>query len=224
MTPPAFPYPILYSSPRLVVVNKPPGLPVHPGPRAGKNGRPTLEDTLPALSRRPDGPWLVHRLDADTAGCVLIALRKQALLAAQQAFQSRQTRKTYWAIVTGHPTANTGDITAPLSRQDAPAGWRIGVDPAGQPAHTRYRVLAHANGLTWLELTLLTGRTHQARVHCAHLGTPILGDPLYNPTTHTGDPLHLLARRLQLTLPSESIDATAEPPPAMQKTLALIGC
>ncbi|GBR38909.1 ribosomal RNA large subunit 23S rRNA pseudouridine synthase A [Neoasaia chiangmaiensis NBRC 101099] len=218
--PPLFPYPILYRSPRFVVVEKPPGLPVHPGPRTTR----TLEDALPALSRRPDGPWLAHRLDADTAGCVLIALRKQALLDAQECFRAHRVGKTYWAVVTGRPASESGTIDIPLARQDSPSGWRMIATPSpdAQPARTDWRTLGHANGLTWLELTLHTGRTHQARVHCAALGCPILGDPLYNPEKTTA-PLHLLSRRLQLTPGTERIDATATPPPAMADTLARLG-
>lgn len=210
-----FPYPVLYRSPRFVVIDKPGGLPVHPGPRTGR----TLEDALPLLTRRKDGPWLVHRLDADTSGCVLVALRKQALIAAQQAFQSRAASKTYWAIVSGRPQGEDGDVTLALGRRESPRGWRIVPDTEGNPARTQWRLLGTDGALSWLELTLHTGRTHQARVHCAALGTPILGDPVYNP--HPGDgPLRLLARHLKVTVDDETIEAVAPPPASMARILS----
>jgi tRNA pseudouridine32 synthase/23S rRNA pseudouridine746 synthase len=167
--------PILFRDQRFVVLDKPAGLPVHPGPKGGKS----VEDWFPLLSRRKDGPWLAHRLDADTAGCLVIALRKAALIAAQAAFAEGGAEKTYWAVVADGPVADAGTVDAPLARRDAKAGWRMTVDPSGQRAVTDWRVLGRAEGLTWLELHPHTGRTHQIRVHCALLECPILGDPIY---------------------------------------------
>ena len=111
--------PMLFRDDRFVVLDKPPGLPVHPGPRGG----PTVEDWFPLLSRRKVGPWLVHRLDADTSGCLVVALRRAALVAAQAEFAAGRARKTYWAVVRGVPQAASGTIDAPLRRQNsAPAG------------------------------------------------------------------------------------------------------
>lgn len=214
-----FPYPVLYRSPRLIVINKPAGLPVHAGPRTGQ----TLEDAFPLLSLRKDGPWLVHRLDADTSGCLLIALRKQALIQAQAAFQGRQVRKTYWAVVEGHPTSDSGEIDAPLRRDEQRSGWRMVVDPKGQPARTGWRVLGRDGARSWLELTLHTGRTHQARVHCAALGCPIMGDPVYHPSGIQAVPLQLLSRRLEITVGEENIDVCATPPEPMTALLSRMG-
>ena len=121
---------ILFADTRFVVLDKPAGLPVHAGPRGGIS----VEDWFPQLSRRRDGPWLAHRLDADTAGCLVVALRKAALLEAQAAFMAGTVRKTYWAVVRGGPGADTGLVEAPLLRRTGPAGWRMEVDRAGSPA------------------------------------------------------------------------------------------
>ncbi len=201
-----------------MVLDKPPGLAVHPGPRGGLS----VEDCFPQLSRRRDGPWLAHRLDADTAGCLLVALRKTALIQAQACFAAGSTAKTYWAVVSGAPAGASGLIDQPLARHTDRGGWRMRLDPSGQPARTAWRVLGQAPGLTWLELRLLTGRTHQARVHCALLGCPILGDPVYAGAAADGVRLHLLAR--SLTLPLEPpVSATAPPPMHMCQALGDCG-
>jgi tRNA pseudouridine32 synthase/23S rRNA pseudouridine746 synthase len=203
---------ILFQDQRFIVLDKPAGLPVHAGPSGGRS----VEDWFPLLSRRKDGPWLAHRLDADTAGCLVIALRRAPLLAAQAAFAAGTVRKTYWAVVSGQVAGDRGTITAPLRRITNPQGWRMIVDEhAGQPAITDWQVRGRTNDATWLELHPRTGRTHQIRVHCATLGTPILGDPRYG---SAGSGLHLLARSIHLPLDPQ-VDAAAEPPPHMQATL-----
>src|ERR1700735_5428532 len=108
--------PILFRDQRFVVLDKPAGLAVHAGPSGGAS----VEDWFPALSRRKDGPWLVHRLDADTAGCLVIALRRAALLAAQALFAVGAVRKTYWAVVQGEIAGDRGSIAAPLRRVTTP--------------------------------------------------------------------------------------------------------
>ena len=113
--------PILFRDDRYVVLDKPPGLPVHPGPRGG----PSVEDWFPLLSQRKSGPWLAHRLDADTSGCLLVALRRSALLAAQAEFAAGRVRKTYWAVVRGGPSAEHGTIDVPLARRSTRDGWHM---------------------------------------------------------------------------------------------------
>jgi tRNA pseudouridine32 synthase/23S rRNA pseudouridine746 synthase len=207
---------ILFHDQRFVVIDKPPGLPVHPGPSGG----PSVEDLFPQLSRRKDGPWLAHRLDAGTSGCLVIALRKAALIAAQALFASGAVRKTYWAVVEGDVNGTDGTISVPLSRVTDRTGWRMVADPgSGQPATTDWSVLGTGGGLTWLELRPRTGRTHQIRVHCATLGTPILGDERYGTG---GGGLHLLARAIHLPLDPQ-VDATAAPPPHMLAALEQCG-
>ena len=203
---------ILFRDQRFVVLDKPAGLPVHAGPARGRS----VEDWFPVLSRRKDGPWLAHRLDADTSGCLLIALRRAPLLAAQAAFAAGLVRKTYWAVVQGQAAAEHGCVTAALRRASVPEGWRIVADPRrGQPASTDWKVLGRGKRTTWLELTPRTGRTHQVRVHCALMGTPILGDDRYG-TGGTG--LHLLARAIGLPL-DPPVEATAPPPAHMLAAL-----
>jgi RluA family pseudouridine synthase len=206
---------ILFRDVRFVVLDKPAGLKVHPGPGGGAS----VEDVFPALSRRKDGPWLAHRLDADTAGCLVVALRRAALLAAQAEFAGGRAGKTYWAVVCGAPAATQGVIDAPLLRRSTPAGWRMAVDPAGQPAVTDWRLRGAADGIAWLELHPRTGRTHQVRAHCAALGHPVRGDPVYG-----GGPgaLLLLARAIRLDL-DPPVAATAPPPAHMRAALAACG-
>ncbi len=209
--------PILFQDERFVVLDKPAGLPVHGGPRGGAS----VEDVFPALSRRRAGPWLAHRLDSDTAGCLVIALRRAALLAAQAAFAEGRAEKTYWAVVDGGPAADAGTIELALTKQSRPAGWRMVADAAGQRAVTDWRVLARGASQSWLELRPRTGRTHQVRVHCAHLGCPVAGDPVYG-RAGAGDRLQLLARRIRLDV-HPVLDATAPPPPHMQAALDVFG-
>jgi RluA family pseudouridine synthase len=207
--------PILFRDARFVVLDKPAGLPVHAGPRGGAS----VEDLFPALSRRRDGPWLAHRLDADTAGCLVIALRRAALLAAQAEFAAGRAHKTYWATVQGKPAATQGTVDAPLLRRSAPSGWHMAIDPAGQSAVTRWRLCGTAADISWLELNPRTGRTHQVRAHCAALGCPVLGDPVYGGGP---GPLHLLARAIRLDL-DPALAATAPVPSHMRAALRRCG-
>ncbi|MBV9782370.1 MAG: RNA pseudouridine synthase [Acidisphaera sp.] len=207
--------PILVRDSRFVVLNKPAGLPAHAGPRGG----PSVEDWFPQLSRRRDGPWLVHRLDADTAGCLVVALRRAALIAAQAEFAAGRAIKTYWALVRGVPATAQGVVDAPLAKRRDRAGWRMAVDAGGQPAVTAWRLRGRADGLSWLELMPRTGRTHQVRVHCASLGFPVLGDALYGGGEGG---LHLLARAVALRL-DPPLEAVAPPPSSMVAALARCG-
>ncbi len=211
-----FPYPILFRDNRFLVVNKPPGLPVHGGPRGGAS----VEDSFAFLPRHSrGGPWLAHRLDADTAGCLVIALRKQALLAAQDCFAHGRAAKTYWAVVEGQPQGQFGQVDIALSRVSNTRGWRMVADAAGALAATQWRMLGTDGRRSWLELTLLSGRTHQARVHCAWLGCPVVGDPVYGAG---GPPLNLLARRIALPL-DPPVVAVAPPPAHMVAALGACG-
>lgn len=207
---------ILFRDARAIVLDKPAGLKVHPGPGGG----PSVEGFFPALRfGRRAGPWLAHRLDADTAGCLALARGKAALKAMQAAFAEGRARKVYWAVVAGAPAEDAGVIEAPLLKRTGRTGWRMAVDPAGQPAVTAWRVLGRAPGLAWLELAPRTGRTHQLRVHCAHAGWPILGDTIYGAG---GPPLHLLARALAIPL-DPPVAALAAPPAHMRAALVRCG-
>ncbi len=206
---------ILFQDARFVVLDKPAGLAVHAGPRGGRS----VEDMFSKLSRRREGPWLAHRLDADTAGCLLIALRLAALHVAQAAFAAGRVRKTYWAVVAGSPKAECGIVEAPLRKVAGPQGWRMVADGAGQAAVTEWRVRGRGDGMTWLELHPRTGRTHQVRVHCASLGCPILGDPVYGAGQGR---LHLLARALSLSL-DPPVAAEAPVPDHMMRAWTACG-
>jgi len=216
---PGMDIPVLLETPRFLILDKPAGLAVHPGPST----QDSVETRL--LPHPRGGPWLAHRLDTDTSGCLLVARRKTALIEAQAAFQNRQVLKLYWAVVMGTLSQDSGEIDAPLLRKSGPSGWRMVVDAKGDEARTRWRVLGRGKGLCWVELELLTGRTHQARIHCAKLGTPILGDRVYGAAAGPSLPgLHLLARSLELNLPSDTLAAEASPPDFMAGTLRRMGC
>ncbi|TPW35074.1 RluA family pseudouridine synthase [Oecophyllibacter saccharovorans] len=226
--------PILWENDRCAIINKPSGLPVHPGPRTTD----TVESRF--LPQKRGGPWLVHRLDADTAGCLLITRRKTALTQLQEAFAQRQVRKIYWAIVQGRPMQAEGLIDNFLRKESLGQGkgWKMAAVPASGmtgtdkgsgalPARTRWKLVAHnpEKDLSLLELDLLTGRTHQARVHCATLGTPILGDPVYGTVPHPGlshVPMQLLARQLQVKGPESEkpLEAVAPPEADMARLIA----
>jgi RluA family pseudouridine synthase len=185
---------ILHLGPEVLVLDKPAGLPV--SARSGDS----LERWLPALrlGKRRD-PQPAHRLDADTAGCLVLGRTAPMLARVNALFAARRVEKLYWAVLRGALRAEQGVVDAPLRKVSTPArGWRMQAHPAGDPARTAWRVLGRAPGLTWVELRPETGRTHQLRVHCAHLGAPILGDGLYGGGDAGG--LHLLARGITLPL------------------------
>ncbi|MFO0202909.1 MAG: RluA family pseudouridine synthase [Alphaproteobacteria bacterium] len=201
-----------------LVLDKPAGLPVHRGPRGGAS----LEDWLePLRMGKRHLPQPVHRLDTDTAGCLVLGRTKPALAALGRLFAEHRAEKTYWAVVRGGPAQDAGEIDAALRKSSTAArGWRMEVAADGQPALTRWRVLGRGSGLAWLELTPRTGRTHQLRVHCAAAGFPILGDPIYGAGGAGG--LHLLARAI--ALPTDPpLQAEAPVPAHMRAALASCG-
>lgn len=202
---------ILFRSNHLLVIDKPAGLPCHAGPRGGAS----VEDWFPLWRRGQDGPWLAHRLDADTAGCLAIARRKSTLLLLQRAFAERLVTKIYWAVVEGVPDKAAGTIALALAKRNEKSGWQIVADPSGDPAATDWRVLARSEKRALLELRPRTGRTHQLRVHCAALGHPIIGDPLYGTA---GGGQCLLAQRLVLPL-DPHVETVASVPPHMRAVL-----
>jgi tRNA pseudouridine32 synthase / 23S rRNA pseudouridine746 synthase len=211
---------LLYHDDDIIVINKPAGLPVH----AGSGGGDNLENHLEQFQlgwKNP--PQLAHRLDRDTSGCLILGRKKESLRKLGRLFEQGRIHKTYWAIVRGIPTPKQGRIDASLSKMtEDKRRWHMRVDlENGQSAITDYRTMGEYDGNAWLEMKPKTGRTHQLRVHCAHIGCPIIGDRFYGTVTSDDEPLLLHARGLSIPLdPKNPILVEAPPPPAMQNTLA----
>jgi tRNA pseudouridine32 synthase / 23S rRNA pseudouridine746 synthase len=209
---------VLYRDGLMLVIDKPGGIAVHPGPGGG----PNLESGFAALRfGLPHSPALAHRLDRDTSGCLVLGRHPKALRRLGALFAAGQIEKIYWAVVDGAPAEAEGRIETGLKKL---SGWRMVIDPEGQRAVTDYRVLGSAQGRAWLELRPRTGRTHQIRVHCAALGCPVLGDPVYG-RSPSREPLLLHARAISLPLyagrPPVAVSAPA--PPHMLAALARLG-
>jgi tRNA pseudouridine32 synthase/23S rRNA pseudouridine746 synthase len=201
MTPEEMVARLLYRDGLMLVIDKPAGFAVHKGPQGARGGE-SIEDHFGALRfGLPRPPALAHRLDRDTSGCLVLGRHRKALAELGKLFKNGRVGKTYWAIVEGGPEAHEGRIDLALGRLDDTRGWWQKVDPAGQPSATLWKVTGRADGLTWLALEPLTGRTHQLRVHCAAMGWPILGDTIYGTAPRTGGPgLQLHAREIVVPL------------------------
>ncbi len=190
---------VLFKDPLMLVLDKPAGIPVHAGPGGGT----TLESWLPHLRfGYKELPQLAHRLDRDTSGCLVLGRNQRGLKRLGRLFMTGHVEKTYWAVVLGGPAQDQGRIDAPLKKVSSPhGGFRMQVQPGGQTAVTDWRVLGRAEGFCWIECHPRTGRTHQIRVHLAHLGCPIVGDPHYgDPSAVPGAGLHLHARAVTVPL------------------------
>lgn len=224
---------LLYEDPKVFVFNKPAGLAVQGGSGVNRH----VDDMLEAWrNKKGEKPRLVHRLDRDTSGVLVVARTRGAAQALTAAFRERETKKTYWALVKGIPRKREDKITTWLVKETTPDGDRMHVAQHGEPdsdhAVSYYRVIESAGQvLTWLEMEPYTGRTHQLRVHAAHIGCPIIGDPKYfEADTNWSFPggiqnrLHLHARRIRIPNPSGGIiDVTAPLPPHMVQTWNLLG-
>jgi 23S rRNA pseudouridine955/2504/2580 synthase len=210
------------------VLNKPPGLATQGGTKTHQH----LDRLLDGLAD-DDGnrPKLVHRLDKDTSGALLVARTARAAGHFAKTFASRTARKVYWALIVDVPSLDEGLIDLPLAKQPGTGGEKMHVSPeAGLPAKTRWRTIDRAgNRAAWVELQPLTGRTHQLRAHMAAIGHPIVGDAKYGGpgaflTGGISRKLHLHARRIRIDAPGGgSIDVTAELPPHFAETLATLG-
>ena len=218
----------------VLVLNKPMGLAVQGGSGITRH----VDGMLAALTdAQGQKPRLVHRIDKDTAGVLVVAKTRLAASELARAFRSRFARKVYWALVPGVPRTKQGRISTYLAKGEGEGaeGERMVVaehgDDGAAHALTYYAVVEHAaQKLCWLSLKPVTGRTHQLRAHCAHIGHPIVGDPKYFDIENWQLPggvqnrLHLLARRLVLPLPSGDIlDVSAPLPPHMQQSWNLLG-
>ena len=219
---------VIHRDPAAIVLNKPPGLATQGGTKTEKH----LDGLLDALTFEAEGrPKLVHRLDKDTSGVLLVARSARAAGHFAKAFSSRTARKVYWALVTDVPSVEDGIIDLPLAKQPGSGGEKMHVDQKeGSPARTRYRVIERAgNRACWVELQPFTGRTHQLRVHMAAIGHPIVGDGKYGGqdaflTGGVSRKMHLHARRLKVDHPDGGVlDITAEPPAHFIESLALLG-
>ena len=219
---------ILYRDEHILVLDKPAGLPTQGGPGITRH----LDAQLDALRfGHAERPRLVHRLDRETSGVLVLARSAAVAARLAAAFRGRDVEKTYWAVVVGRPVPVEGRIDAPLVRRAGARADRVAVAAPGEAdavrAITDYRTLDHAGRrLAWLELRPLTGRTHQLRVHCTVLGTPILGDAPYGAPELEGfaPSLHLLARRLVLPHPVGGRLAVEAPlPPHMASTFRTLG-
>ncbi|AIK95845.1 RluA family pseudouridine synthase [Candidatus Odyssella acanthamoebae] len=194
---------LLYRDAMILVINKPKGYAVH----KGKGRKPNLEDYFHQLQfGLPTVPGLGHRLDASTSGCLVLGRHAKALRRLGILFSSGQIKKTYWAIVRGHLPQKQGRIDLPLAKMnDRKSSWWMKVDPQGQKAITEYKVLGEIDDYSFVELSPITGRTHQLRVHLDALGCPIVGDPVYGREVPDldDDNLHLLARSIEIPLSSK---------------------
>ena len=192
--------PILYEDDDVIVVNKPSGLLTHA--KGGLSDEPTVAEIIrpkTSFATDTDRPGIVHRLDRDTSGLLIIAKNPESAAHLQRQFAERTAKKTYIAITDGKPKLNAAKIDLPIGRNpSAPSTFRI--DPNGKPAQTTYHVLAENDAQSLVELKPNTGRTHQLRVHLAHLNAPILGDRVYGKSSDCRMMLH--AQKLEITLPS----------------------
>jgi|tagenome__1003787_1003787.scaffolds.fasta_scaffold20706351_2 23S rRNA pseudouridine955/2504/2580 synthase len=220
---------VIYRDDGAIVVNKPAGLAVQGGTNTDKHVDALLDGLRFDSAERPR---LVHRLDKDTSGVLLIARNAAAASFFTRAFRDKTTRKIYWAVVVGLPELRQGRIDLALAKSGGAGRERVHADDAeGKAAVTYYRVLDHAGEkASWLALLPVTGRTHQLRAHCAALGTPILGDGKYGGSGAQlaggagVQRLHLHARSLEIPLPGgRTLRVTAPLPPHMRKTWEFFG-
>lgn len=216
-----------------IVLNKPPGLATQGGTKTNRHIDGLLDAFVEGDEPRPR---LVHRLDKDTSGVLLIARTPGSAASYSRRFAGRSAKKVYWALVVGVPEVHEGEIDAPLAKQPGTGGEKMHVDHEnGQPAKTRYRVVERAgNRAAWVELEPLTGRTHQLRVHMAAMGHPIVGDGKYGGqdaflTGSISRKMHLHARRLLIAEPAidgqegGKLDVTAELPEHFAASMEQLG-
>ena len=216
------PLDVLYEDDSLLAVNKAPGMVVHP---AVGNWSGTLVNALLGRGSGEFGemdplrPGIVHRLDKDTSGCLVVAKTPQALSRLADAFAERKTSKTYLAVVWGHPVPEEGEIRARIGRHPVDRKRRTVVKEGGKEAHSAYKVVrkGYIGGIpaSLVEVRIFTGRTHQIRVHMSHIGHPLAGDEMYGGAKRLPAPRQML-HAWKLTLPhpqtGEMLSLEAPPP------------
>ena len=227
LSPEAIPLNIIYEDDDLLVIDKPPGLAVHPAP-----GHPdhtlvnALLSHLPGLAETDDSlrPGIVHRLDKDASGIMVVAKNNAAQLNLIDQFKARSVVKAYLVLVTGHLTPEDGVIEAPIGR-DPRNRKRMTVVAEGRAARTQYHVIKYMGNYTLLEVRTETGRTHQIRVHLLAIGYPVVGDATYGVKSAFLSRQFLHACRLGFHLPStgEYMEFTSELPPDLAQALKEIG-
>jgi 23S rRNA pseudouridine1911/1915/1917 synthase len=228
LEPESIPLSIVYEDDDMLIIDKPSGLVVHPAPGHSSG---TLVNALLARDTEYGGiagvmrPGIVHRLDRDTSGLLMVAKNDIAQASLMAQLKARAVKKTYLALALGAVAANVGRIEAPIGR-DPHHRTRMAVVPGGRDATTGYRVRERLSGWTFLELDLITGRTHQIRVHLAAIGHPLAGDPIYGTGTSRRGPdgsgrLFLHSWRIELQAPGDGhvIHATAPLPPELEAVL-----
>jgi 23S rRNA pseudouridine1911/1915/1917 synthase len=227
---PDIPVNVVYEDDDLLIVDKPAGLVVHPAP--GHSGGTLVNALLGRAGGSEYGgiagvlrPGIVHRLDRDTSGLLMVARHDRAQAALMAQLKARRIKKTYLALVHGSVAAAVGRIEAPIGR-DPKHRTRMGVVSDGRPSVTGYRVRERLNGWTLLEVDLVTGRTHQIRVHLDAIGHPVAGDRVYGTGTSRRGPdglerLFLHAWRLELASPGDGhlIRASAPLPDELERVL-----
>jgi 23S rRNA pseudouridine1911/1915/1917 synthase len=226
LAPEEIPLTIVYQDDDLVVVDKPAGLVVHPAP-----GHTTGTLVNAILAQVPDlvgiqgtlRPGIVHRLDKDTSGLMVVAKNDRAQKSLSEQMRNRQVRKQYLALVQGHLSPAQGIIEAPIGR-DPSHRKRMAVTPSGREARTEYRVLEYPGNCSLLLVTLWTGRTHQIRVHMAAIGHPVVGDLVYGAASPFFRRQFLHAHRLGFRLPStgEYREFESPLPPDLQHGLEVL--
>ncbi len=223
---------VIYKDKSVLVLNKPAGLAVQGGTKTERH----LDGMLDALTfEAKERPRLVHRLDRDTSGAIVLARNARAAAALARSFQQKDARKIYWALVVGVPSPHRGTINLALTKKEGPRAERVFAaedgDEDAKYAITHYSVVTPvSHKFAWVAFMPMTGRTHQIRAHASAIGTPIVGDGKYGGVdAHPGGEiprqLHLHARSLDIAHPDggKRLYVEAELPPHMKKTWTLLG-